>query len=290
MNLTTIVLAALAAVPAAAEPPTAARLDGSAYLTEADLSDWSAAQGCYGEDAITSRKAAFMRLTEAALAEAAMKAEGGPVFDAVALSSEAARIDRETRAPDILACIKRALGPGEERYLRVFVRPTLVESRLRTFLMNDAKVQEGPRGRVKEAIARARKGGSMEKAAAELKLQYSSSTYSLEPSTAAQFTPEARMAPPPEFQKDFIERYLAGLKPGETRAEPIESDYSLQAVRLLSVDGPRRRFETAVALKTSQEEWFKSLPKRKLEILDQELHDWAKGLKGNPRLTAVEIP
>lgn len=277
------------ALPAAAAAVPVARLDGREVMSDADLADWSAAQGCYGEDAITSRKAAFMRLAEAAIAEAALAEHGGPVFDSVALSSEAARIDRETRAPDILACIKKVLGPGEERYRRVFVRPTLIESRLRTFLMTDAKVQEGPRGRVKEAIARAGKGGSLETLAAELNLSYSSATYSLEPSTGA-LRPEDHFAPPPDFQKDFIERHLAPLKPGELRAEPIETDYSLQAVRLLSSDGPRRRFESVVALKTSQEEWFKSMPKRKLEILDEELRAWVKGLRGNPRMTAVEIP
>lgn len=264
------------------------RLEGRAVITEADLSAWSAAQGCYGEDAITSRNAAFMRLTEAALAESAMAGRGGPTLDEAAVSSEAARIDRETRAPDILACIKRALGT--EPYLRVFVRPTLIESRLRLFLMQDKGVQAGPRGRMEEAVRRARKGEALEKAAGALDLTYSSATYSLETDTAAALSPGVRMLPPPDYQKDFIERYLNGLKPGELRGDLIESDYAFQAVRLLKADGPRRLFESAAARKAGQEEWFKSLPKMKLEISDEALRGWAKGLRGNPRLSVVEIP
>jgi hypothetical protein len=57
----------------APEPPAvAARLDGRAAVAEHDLSDWQAAQACYGEGALTSRRAALMRLVEAAIAEKAM--------------------------------------------------------------------------------------------------------------------------------------------------------------------------------------------------------------------------
>ncbi|MDE2293364.1 MAG: hypothetical protein KGL53_14880 [Elusimicrobia bacterium] len=286
MRLLALALALSAAAPAAAASasPAVAKLDGRVVVTEADLSDWSAAQACYGPGALTSRKAAFMRLTEAAVAEAAMAAHGGPVIDAAKLDAEVRRIDRETRAPEILACIKRSLG---ERYARVFVRPELVESSLRLFLMRDPKVQEGPRGKAEEALARARKGGSLEKAATALGLFYSSATYTTAPSTTpASFRPDM---PPPDYQAAFIKGHLAALEPGEAAAAPIESDYAFQDVRLLSHDGPRWTFEAAVARKASQEDWFGSMKKMRLQVLDKALYEWVKGLSGNPRLRAVRL-
>ena len=264
---------------AAAEPPrapdatVAARLDGQPALTEGDISDWQAAQACYGAGALTSRRAALMRLVEAAVAEKAM-ARAGKAFSEAGLSAEAERIDRETQAPAILACIKKTLQP-RERYLRVFVRPTLVESRLRSFLIADPGVQAGPRERSEKVLARVRKGAGMGAAARGAGFAYSSATYSLAGSSP--------------FEEDFIRRFLQGLKPGELRQEPIESDYDFRLVRLLGSESGRWTFESASVPKVSQEQWFQSAPKMRLEIADKEMRAWMKGIKGNPRLAAVEI-
>jgi hypothetical protein len=273
-------LAMLLTLPASAQD--VALLDGKVAVTEADLAAWSAAQACYGEGALTSRKAAFMRLTEAALAERAMRESGGPDITDADVAEDAERIDTETQAPDILACIKAAL---KDDYRRVFVRPSYTESRLRLFLMRDAKVQDGQRRKALEAAKRAGAKGGLEAAAKELGLLYSSATFSEAPSTAAA-RPDL---PPADYQKDFIETNLRPLKPGAFAPEPIETDYTFQAVRLLQRDEQGWRFETAVARKLGQEEWFQTLPKFRLEVRDAELRAWTRAIKGNPRLKAVEL-
>ena len=60
-------------------------------------------------------------------------------------------------------------------------------------------------------------------------------------------------------------------------------------VRLLKHDAKGWLFETAVARKLGQEEWFAAGPKSKLEIRDAELKAWVLSIKGNPRLKAVEV-
>lgn len=272
----------LGALPLSAQDAVVARLDGTSIISEADLSGWSAAQACYGEGALTSRRAAFMRLTEAALADKAMRENGGPVIDDAVVAADAARIDRETQAPDILACIKGALGKD---YQRIFVRPSVTEASLRLFLMRDAAVQAPARKKVETAQQRALKGESLEAVSKELGLYYSSATYSLNPATAS-FRPETA---PAEYQKEFIAKHLKGLSVGKFLDEPLESDYTFQAVRLLAQDEKGWFFETAVARKVGQEDWFAGLKKAKLEVLDAELHGWVKGIKGNPRLKAVEV-
>lgn len=268
------------ALPAAAQD--VALLDGKVIVTEADLAGWSAAQGCYGEGALTSRRAAFMRLTEAALADSAMRKFGGPDIADADVAKDAERIDKETQAPDILACIKGAL---KDDYRRVFVRPSYTESRLRLYLMRDAKVQAGERRKVLDAVSRAGGKEGLEAAAKSLGLHYSSATFSLTPSTSG-YRPDL---PPAEYQADFIKKNLEPLRVGAFSPEPIETDYTFQAVRLLKHEEKGWLFETAVARKLGQEEWFKSLPKFKLEIRDADLRDWVKSIKGNPRLSAVEV-
>lgn len=290
MILLALTLAAF--VSGAPAPAAVASLDGRTVVTEPDLADYQATQGCYGEGALTSRKAAFMRLLEAAVAADAMREHGGPVAAPEDVEKEAARIDRETRAPEILACIKAHFGAERSRYLRVFVAPKLVESWLRVFLMRDKGVQAAARGKIDAAVKAARKGTALETAARELGVAYSSAAYSLEASTAAPAQP-AELARygflPPPAQADFIREHLLKLATGQLAAEPIEGDYDLRLVRLLSTDGTRWTFETLSARKAGQEEWFKSIRKRILVVRDEELKAWLAGIKGNPRLFAVTL-
>jgi len=110
-------------------------------------------------------------------------------------------------------------------------------------------------------------------------------------------------------EEDFIRKFLFELKPGELRKEPIETDYDFRLVRLLQRDdvrgpystrtsseaireageGRRWRFESVTAAKVSQEDFFKSAPKMRLEVSDEELRAWLKSIHGNPRLAAAEI-
>ncbi len=199
----------LPALAVAAEESVAARLDGKAVITERDISDRQLHQSCYGADALTSRKAAFMRLLEARIAEKAMSAAGAPAITAADVKKEAARIDAETRAPEILECIKKSLGGPGDRYLATFVRPVLAESLFRTFLMNSKKVQAGPLGKIKKALELSAGGKSFEDAARETGLTYSSQTYSAsESSSAVQAGPAGpgpRWSP---MEAEFIEKYL----------------------------------------------------------------------------------
>lgn len=53
------------------------------------------------------------------------------------ITAEIARIDRSTRAPDVLAEIKAALGNDLGRYAESFVKPIVVERELRNRFAND---------------------------------------------------------------------------------------------------------------------------------------------------------
>lgn len=265
----------------AASAVIVAVLAGRPAVMEADLADYRAAQACYGEGALTSREAALMRLLEAALAETAMEKAGAAPLDEAALKNDAERIDKETRAPEILACVKAHFGSDEARYRRIFVRTHLAESRLRDFLIHDPAVQGPVRLSARRAAARALSGATLARAASAFGLSYASATYSVEPSP----DPSGRA----EFQASFIRERLAGLSTGQITPEPLESDYDLQVIRLLSVAGPRWTFESASIRKRSQEEWFASLPKRRLEVRDRALRDWLSSIRGNPRLSAVEL-
>lgn len=261
---------------------------GSGVVSERDIADWQAAQGCYGEDAITSRKAGFMRMYEAAILEAVLDGAAKRPITAAEYDAEAARIDRETRAPDILACIKKHFGGDGPRYRRVFVRPILAQRYIREFVRGSADVQKKAyalRDAVSKDISEKR---SFKEIGAARGVAYSTHTYAVEEDTAAPVSQEPwrRWTP---FEAAFIEEHLKGLRPGEAKPAPIEDDAGLRFVRLTRVYGKKYDFETLTVPKVTTEEYLKLVPKLPARINDRELRDWVAPIKGNPLLAPADL-
>lgn len=261
---------------------------GKGEVSEADVRDWQAAQACYGEDAITSRRAGFMRMFEAAVLDEVLEGQAKRPVTRAEYDAEAARIDRETRAPDILACIKRHFGGATPRYERVFIRPILGQRYIREFVKGSPAVQASAYG-LRDAILKdiaAKK--SFKAIGAARGVAWSTWTYSVEEDTAAPqaLEPWRRWSP---FEAAFIEEHLKGLKPGEARAAPIEDEAQLKFVRLTGVEGKKYSFETLVVKKVTTEEYLRGAKKIPVTIYDRELKEWAAPIKGNPLIAPAEI-
>ena len=165
----------------------------------------------------------------------------------------------------------------------------LIETRLRLYLPTDRKVQAQAFSAVEKAQAALKAGASLREAAEQAGLSFSTSTYSLSASSGPELGFQPGRTPWSPFEADFITQNLKNLAPGTLKPDVIEADFDLRLVRLLSIEGEKYTFETASARKAGQEEWFKSLPKMKLLILDEELKTWILSIKGNPRLAAIEV-
>lgn len=261
---------------------------GGGEVSEADVADWQAAQGCYGEDAITSRKAGFMRMFEATILDEILVHQASRPVTAAEYASEVARIDRETRAPDILACIKKHFGGATPRYERVFVRPILTQRYLRDYVKTSPAVQARAyalRDRVLKDIAKKKSFRDIGK---EPGVAYSTSAYAVEEDTSAPqaLEPWKRWSP---FEAAFINEHLKDLKPGEAKAQPIEDEAQLKFVRLIKIEGKKYYFETLVVQKLTTEDYLKTVKKLPTVINDRELRDWVAPIKGNPLIAPAEI-
>lgn len=277
-------LLALCRIPAAAQLAAV----GRGAVTETDLADWQAAQACYGPGAIVSRKAGFLRLLEAAILDETLTRVALRPITREEYAVETARIDAETRAPEILACIKKYFGGGAARYERVFVRPILAQRFIREHVKSDPKVQAAAYGLRDKISKEAADGVPFPAIRTAPEVKYASAAYSLEPGTAAPAAgePWSRWSP---FQTAFIEEHLSALKPGEAEPNPVEDELSIKFVRLLGVEGGSYYFETLTVPKISTEEYLKRGPKIPCRINDRELRDWAASIKGNPLLAPAQI-
>lgn len=285
-----VIIFAVLALPAsggegAALPPASV---GNGVVSGQDIADWQAAQGCYGEDAITSRKAGFMRMYEAAILEEVLNGPAKRPIRTEEYDAEAARIDRETRAPDILACIKKYFGGDGPRYRRVFIRPILAQRGIREFVKNSPEVQARAyslRDGILKDIARKK---AFRDIGADRGVAYSTSTYAIEEDTAAPaaLEPWRRWSP---FEAAFITEHLKDLRPGEAKAKPLEDDAAIRFVRLIGVDGTKYYFETLSLPKITTEDYLKLTPRLPARINDKELHDWVAPIKGNPLLAPADL-
>ena len=277
------------------------RLDDPRFaVTERDIADYQASQRCYPEG-LDSRKAAFMRQLEPAVLSRLLFASAGIEISTRALVEEEARVERETKAPDILACIKAHFGPDKERYRRVFLRPILTQREFYRHLGYDRRVQARAYAAA-DAVAERVKGESFPSLAARLGLEYSSATYRAEEASgaAAKGPPssEGGRAPLPEgaaqgkaaFEAHFIEAYLKGLPAGKARLEPVDSDSELLFIKLLEKEGARYSFETLRIRKMTLNRFLDAQPRIPAEVSDAELKVWLKGIAGNPYLGLLDIP
>lgn len=260
---------------------------GGGEVSEQDISDWQAAQSCYGGDAITSRRAGFMRLFETAILEEVLSRQARPIT-AAEYKAETARIDAETRAPDILGCIKKYFGGGTARYERVFVRPILAQRFIREYVKSDPKVQAEAYALRERALKELAEKKDFKDIGFGRGIAYSTAAYSVEEDTSvpAAAGPWRRWSP---FEAAFIEEHLKPLESGKVKLKLIEDELSVRLVRLISVTGKKYYFESLTVPKLSTEDYLKSVSKLPCRINDRELRDWVAPIKGNPLLAPAEI-
>jgi len=268
-----------------------ARLGDNGVVSEQDLKDFKDSNGCRGEGALNSRKAGFMQMLETALQQEFLWRDSAQKLKLEELEKERKRIDTGTRAPDILLCMKQVFsfnkdqnkftsGERYNQYLRVFVRPILINKKGHYYFSFDKKLQKDAytaRDNIKKLIEKKK---TFEKIGKQLDIKYSSQTYSYEKKDDPEWSP---------FQKIFIDEHLKKVSPGEVLPEPIEGDQEIRFVRLLSVEGELYEFETLWIKKLSIRQLTKIVKKLPTTIYDSGLKAWIESIHGNPLLWALEL-
>jgi len=290
-----------AVVPVPAPSPgLVAKIGAKGIITEQDLTDFSAAESCYGSDAINSRKAGFMRMLEAAVTEEVLEREAGIVLSAGDYQKELDRIDRETRAPEVLDCIKKYFlfekgagfrGDGRRRYERVYLRKHVLGPLNSNFIKTDKRVQGEVFRTRDKVLEKAGQGVAFADLAREFGLDYSTHTYTLEEPAGGKEKgpepprPDRRWSP---FEKQFIEDNLKNLAPGQMKPDPVDSQ-DFQFVRLLSNADGKYYFESMVLKRKTMEQYYAALRKFPSKIYDDELRSWLTGMPNHPMVRILGL-
>lgn len=272
---------------------------GTQVITAQDVETKIKIEACYRDDKKTPEKwLGLYQLIEDALMESAAQTLNIVITPEI-LTQESERVDKETKAPAILAAVKAVCSDASndlhgsiKLYRDIYLKPRLVNRVLHYQFSEDKSVQEVPYDKAKEALQFARAGK-------DLKSMEGYSVQEIDPEKPKQSptcpdSPALRdvsgmnmakynlnMADP---DKELIDSVLNTLKPGEVFPTIREDRYGFYIIKLLErrpvpsagdgTPGGYYKYEMITCQKKDFDRWFnEAVVDIKKEIYQKDLID-----------------
>lgn len=242
---------------------------GESDISGKDVSYRTAIEKAYGNETMTEAVALVALVNDAIEREVGwMCGVTATVKDLAALSKHA---DKTSKAPAILAEVKHACGGDQAVYERLYLAPRIINQKLRAWYSRSSDIHERARASVERAHSLVRSGKSLEEAAQDCGLSYSSMKHDKRggatPDVLKQYFPEGDGHP-----KDPLTSILETLSKNEVYKNIVENDRAYQVIRLLDKYGSKYKIEVITAPKRSFDEWFREQAAQlEVEVLDRKL-------------------
>ncbi|MHC4250344.1 MAG: hypothetical protein ACYS9X_14545 [Planctomycetota bacterium] len=242
---------------------------GSVRIGEADVSYRAAVERAYGNTSAT-RAAALVLLVSDAL-EGEMAREVGVDASLEEIAALSKHADETSKAPKILAEVKRVFGEDKAAYERLYLAPKVVNRKLRDWYGRDEGIHTRERASIEKAFGLVSAGASLERAAEECGLDFR--TY--EGGGADRPTPPALARYFPRGVGDVrgaLESILDSLPVGAVHDGIVEDEVSFRVVKLVERSGSEYKAEAIAAPKRSFDQWFRERAARiEIRITDAKL-------------------
>lgn len=247
---------------------------GGARISSADVSYRVAVEKAYG-NATATEAAVLVSLVNDALEREVARAAG---VDATAeeIAALGKHADETSKAPEILAKVKRVFGDDRAAYERLYLAPKVVNRKLRAWYGRDAGIHARERELIEKAYRLVSSGMPLEQAAEECGLDFC--TFEVGGSGGPRPAELARHFPRSAGgAKGPLESILDSLPVGAVHDRIVEDDGSFRVVRLIQrnegnkgsegneKNGPQYKAEAIAARKRPFDEWFRERA-RKVEI------------------------
>lgn len=205
------------------------------------------------------------------------------------LSRENKRIINNTKAPEVIKCIKMSVS--DDDYLRLFVEPTLLMNMLQSEFINNKDINAEEIEKIEKAkgvVAVA--PDKFEQTGTEIGVEVMNQTFPFQDDTMA----EKFFASAADINDNlFVKNVLSITAVGQVYDNIVEDDSSYQLVKMISMEekdgGKIFNFKSIVVPKKIFGNWFKEINKDiVIEVKDSGLHDrlqksektwWAKNVK-----------
>ncbi len=236
---------------------------GGAQISSADVSYRVAVEKAYG-NATATEAAALVLLVNDALEREVARAAG---VDATAeeIAALGRHADETSKAPEILAKVKRVFsgaddrgddrGDGRAAYERLYLAPKVVNRKLRAWYSRDAAIHGRERELIEKAFGLVSSGMALKQAAEECGLDFSAfeagGSGGPLPSELERYFPRSAGG-----VKDPLESILDSLPVGAVYDRIVENDRSFRVVKLVERNGSEYKAEAIAAPKRPFDEWF----------------------------------
>ena len=180
------------------------------------------------------------------------------------LKQKAKRIDRDTKAPEMLACIKSIYGSDKDAYLRNVVEPILVNNKLHSLFAIDSLVH----ARERDSAAAIMKNVKSHKIPLSSVAGYDTFRTPKIPQNE-----RINQYIQTDLKNPLVEKVLKNLGEGEIYSDIVEDDLSYKIIRLIGESDSDYVWDGIVISKNPFDEWFKDyvLNNISIEIYDTSL-------------------
>ena len=230
---------------------------GNEKISEKDVEYQIAVERCYSSQDI-SREIALIQLKNKFLEKEVLRMAFGVEASRDVLEEKAKWVDENTKAPDILECVKGVFGNDRKSYLRIYIQPTLVNPKLHYLFSQSQEIHKDEIERIKQIYEEVKNGR-------ELNNFSEYSAFEIEKQPEAQGVFEEKGI---EFQENpLVGKVLKNLEDGEVWGDIVEDDYSYQIVRLLKVDDEKYYCDGVAVEKRRFDLWFSGFADENVYLL-----------------------
>lgn len=176
-----------------------------------------------------------------------------------ALQKKSSWIDKNTKAPEILKCIKDVFGTDKKSYLDLYVSPTLVNPKLHSLFSLSLEIHQAEIDKIKDIQEEFKENKK------DLKNFKEYQEWEIEKQEPR--VPDILKEVHAQFRPNpLIREVLEKLKLGEVWPKIIEDDYSFKIVRLVKEDKDKYYLEGVIVEKRPFDGWFQQFVKQNIEI------------------------
>jgi len=254
---------------ACSSPPAGLATVGQEAISQTDITYRIGIARAYGNQGMTDATALVSLVNDALEREVGRKA--GIIATAKELAGFSKHVEQSSKAPRILARVKKVFGDDVAAFKRIYLLPKIINRKLRQWFSRDAGMQAKERAAIEQAYALVQSGKSLEDAARATLLTYAEQTYETDtkaaPDALKPYFPKGMAAMSEGFRK-----VLDQLNAGETAHTIIEDDAVYRVVRLLEkTDGSYRTGEI-ISRKRLFDGWYRQQAERiPIAIRDERL-------------------
>lgn len=227
---------------------------GESEIKEKDILNYIKIKKCYGID--ESKNKALIEIINNNLEQEVLYKEFGLKPKISDFKNEAERIDKSSKAPEIISCIKKSLN-DTENYFKLYISPLLINAKLHEKFSLSPSIHKEEINKINEYFNQIENGAKFEKFTEYRRFNI------LKENDSTPVSQENKIY----FNNNLVENVIKNLKPDEIWPKIIEDDHSYQIIRLIKEDKTFYQIDGIIIPKKSSDPWFQNYVKNNIKIL-----------------------